>query len=91
MDEAVLAVLMVGLILLVPVAGITARFALKPLIDSIGRIAEMRRSPDEVRALERRVAALETELRGMRDGMQLPAGRVEPHPVLQRPTQVEPG
>ncbi len=90
MDEAVVAVFMIGLIVFVPVAGITARFALKPLIDSIGRIAEMRRPSDEVRALERRVAALEKELSAARHGTQLPGGPVETHPVLPRSQQTEP-
>lgn len=66
MDEGTLAILFGGLILFVPVAGITARFALKPLIDSVIRIAEMRRSTEEVRLLERRVALLEQELNGMK-------------------------
>ncbi|HEX2187562.1 MAG TPA: hypothetical protein VHG51_01630 [Longimicrobiaceae bacterium] len=66
MDEDIIAILMTGLIVFVPVAGITARFALKPLIDSVVRIAEMRRSTEEVRLLERRVALLEQELNGIK-------------------------
>jgi hypothetical protein len=69
MDEDVLAILMAGLIVFVPVAGITARFALKPLIDSVIRIAEMRRSTEEVRLLERRIALLEQEMNGVKGDM----------------------
>jgi hypothetical protein len=66
MDEEIIGILMLGLIVFVPVAGITARFALKPLIDSVIRIAEMRRSTEEVRLLERRIALLEQEMNGMK-------------------------
>ncbi len=66
MDEEIVGILMLGLIVFVPVAGITARFALKPLIDSVIRIAEMRRSTEEVRLLERRIALLEQEMNGMK-------------------------
>ena len=66
MDEGTLAIIFGGLIVFIPVAGLTARFALKPLIDSLIRIAEMRRSTEEVRILERRVTLLEQELNGMK-------------------------
>lgn len=85
MDEAVLAVLMVGLIVLVPVAGITARFALKPLIDSIIRVAEVRRPGEEVRLLERRVALLEQELAGLRGGPRVSHVQSEPVRTLPEP------
>jgi len=85
MDEAVLAVLMVGLIVLVPVAGITARFALKPLIDSILRVAEVRRPVEEVRQLERRVALLEQELAGLRGGPRVAHVQSEPVRTLPGP------
>ena len=75
MDEAALPVLMIGLIVFVPVAGITARFALKPLIASVIRTAEMRRSTEEVRLLERRVALLEQELNGVKGEVQGIAGQ----------------
>ncbi len=70
MDEDILAILVTGLIVFVPVAGITARFALKPLIDSVVRIAEMRRSNEEVRLLERRIALLEQEMSGVKSEVQ---------------------
>lgn len=66
MDEDIVAILMFGLVVFVPVAGLTMRFALKPLVDSLIRIAEMRRSNQEVQLLERRVALLEKELGALR-------------------------
>ena len=70
MDEDIVGIVMVGLIVFVPVAGITARIALKPLIDSMIRIAEMRRSTEEVRLLDKRIALLEQELHGVKDEVQ---------------------
>lgn len=70
MDEDIVGILMVGLIVFVPVAGITARIALKPLIDSLIRIAEMRRSTEEVRLLDKRIALLEQELHGVKEEVQ---------------------
>ena len=67
MDEDIIAILIGGLIILVPVAGITARFALKPLIDSLIRMVETRRSTQEVELLERRLALVEQELAVVRN------------------------
>lgn len=66
MDEDIVAILMFGLVGLIPVAGLTMRFALKPLIDSLIRIVEVRRSTQEVQLLERRIALLEKELGSLR-------------------------
>ena len=79
----ILGVLIIGLIVLVPVAGLTARFALKPMMDAY--IAFRREgAPDgEVEALERRVALLEEEHRAMQRA--LAAGlSAEPRPVAGR-------
>jgi hypothetical protein len=53
------------LIVLIPVAGLTARFALKPLIESISGVMRARQGGD-VAALERRIAALEAEVTSLR-------------------------
>lgn len=87
MDEDILAIIMGGLIVLVPVAGITARFALKPLIDSLVRIAEVRRSTQEVELLERRVALLEQELSSVRSDVKEIAEREEFYRRLAGPAQ----
>jgi len=58
------AILAVGgglLVVLIPIAGLTARFALKPLIESITDVMRVRQGGD-VAGMERRVAQLEQEL-----------------------------
>ena len=53
------------LIVLIPIAGLTARFALKPLIESVTAALRARQGGD-VAGMERRVAQLEQELASMR-------------------------
>lgn len=62
MDEGMLAILLTGLIVFVPLAGLTMRFALKPLIDSLIRVVEARRPAQDLALLERRLALVEHEL-----------------------------
>jgi uncharacterized small protein (DUF1192 family) len=58
------------LIVLIPVAGLTARFALKPLIETIARVMQARQGNEAVQLVERRVALLEQELAAMRTELQ---------------------
>ncbi|HKJ92800.1 MAG TPA: hypothetical protein VJ957_06510 [Longimicrobiales bacterium] len=60
----ILGVVFGGLIVLVPVAGITARFALKPIIQAVQEVGGMRAGggAGRVETLERRVDALEAQL-----------------------------
>ncbi|HEX5724917.1 MAG TPA: hypothetical protein VFX98_05595 [Longimicrobiaceae bacterium] len=51
-----------GLTLLVPVVGITARIALKPMMDAFARYREVRGDVEMVHLLERRVALMEEQL-----------------------------
>ena len=76
MDEDILVILVSGLIVFTPVAGLTLRFALKPLVDSIARLLEAR-SGNGAQAIaasaelaERRIALLEQELGIMRVELQ---------------------
>ena len=62
MDEDILLILMTGLIIFTPVAGLTLRFALKPLVDSLARLMEVRARKDDSDLLDKRVALLEQEL-----------------------------
>lgn len=62
MDEDILIILVSGLIVFTPVAGLTLRFALKPLVDSIARLMEVRVRRDDTDLLEKRVSLLEQEL-----------------------------
>lgn len=66
MDEDIIFFLFAGLIVLVPVTGITLRFALKPIVDSIARLMEVRARHEGAAAVESRVALLEQELQATR-------------------------
>ena len=61
----IIGVLVVGLIVLVPVAGLTVRFAVKPMIDAYLAFRREGSAGGEVQALERRIALLEEEQRAM--------------------------
>lgn len=49
-------------IVLVPVIGLTARFALKPTVEAFSRLMDKRGTEESVAILERRVALLESQL-----------------------------
>lgn len=67
---ALLAVFMGCLIVLTPIAGLTLRFALKPMVDALGRWSEMRGSRDAVELLGKRVAFLEQQLETLESTVQ---------------------
>jgi hypothetical protein len=71
MDEIVPIIAVAGtfLVVLIPVAGLTARFALKPLIESVTAALRARQGGD-VAGMERRVAQLEQELATVRGQLQ---------------------
>lgn len=56
MEFAKLAIL--GLVILIPVTGFTARFALRPIADALVRL----RAPDAQQALEQRMSRIEGEV-----------------------------
>ncbi len=62
---ALVAVISGTLIVLIPVAGITARLALKPTVEAVARFFEVKGSQEAVQILERRVALLEQHVEGM--------------------------
>lgn len=59
---ALVSVIMGVSIILIPVIGLTARFALKPTVEALSRIFEGRERDASVQMLERRVALLEQQL-----------------------------
>jgi len=59
---AIIAVIMGVSVVLIPIIGLTARFALKPTVEALSRVFEKRGMDDSLRILERRIALLETEL-----------------------------
>ena len=67
----ILGVIFGGLILLVPVVGITARIALRPMMDSWARYRELKGNDEAVLLLERRMALMEEHLNSIDRSVQL--------------------
>jgi hypothetical protein len=74
MDNAVIPIIAIFLCFFVPIAGLTLRFALKPIVDSIARLLEVRANAAPAAAAadlnERRIALLEAELGALRQELQ---------------------
>ncbi len=70
----VVAIVLGSLMFLIPIAGFTARFAFKPIVESMARLRESQATATpagaEVRQLEQRVAAIEQQLEGMDSSLQ---------------------
>ncbi len=66
---AILSVIMGISIVLIPVIGLTARFALKPTVEALSRIFESRSTNETVRILERRISLMEAQIEAMEDSM----------------------
>jgi hypothetical protein len=65
------AVVMGSLTVLIPIAGITARIALKPIVEAMARYREIKGSDDAVVMLERRMTLMEEQLHGMDRSLRL--------------------
>ena len=52
-------------IVLIPVIGLTARYALKPFVEALGQYLTEKETGETVKILERRVALLEHQLEGL--------------------------
>lgn len=59
---ALVAVVLGCLMLLIPIAGLTARFALKPVVEAIARVRDTQNSKQTVDLLERRLDLMEQQL-----------------------------
>ncbi len=55
-------VIMGTLIILIPVAGLTARFALKPIVEAIAHIRQQPTGPERLQSIESRLALVEAQL-----------------------------
>lgn len=62
---AVIAVIMGISIILIPVAGLTARYALKPMVEALSQLFATKGQEETVKILERRVAFLEQQVESM--------------------------
>jgi hypothetical protein len=56
------AILLGSLVVLIPVAGLTARFALKPLMEALAKYRSLQGEGQQVELLERRLALLEEQV-----------------------------
>lgn len=56
------AILIGGLLILVPVAGLTLRFALKPALEAYAKMREIQGQEQEIGLLQQRVALLEEQV-----------------------------
>ena len=54
-------VIMGTLIVLIPVAGLTARFALKPIVEAVARMRQTQGAAEHLALLEQRVALMEQQ------------------------------
>jgi hypothetical protein len=59
---AIVAIVMGMLVVLIPVAGLTARFALKPIVEAIARMRETQTTSRELGMVEKRLALLEQQM-----------------------------
>ena len=57
----IVAILVGGLIILIPIAGITARFALKPIMQAFGQMKASQGADQRTAYLEQRLALLEEQ------------------------------
>jgi hypothetical protein len=60
--EAIVAVMLTGMLFGIPMLGLTLRFSLKPLLEAYIRLREAQLTSPQVRMLHERVAYLEREL-----------------------------
>jgi len=66
---AIIAVIMVFSVVLIPIIGLTARFALKPTVEALSKVFEKKGMDETLMILERRIALLETELDNLQNAM----------------------
>lgn len=59
---AIVAVVMGTLMFLIPIAGLTARFALKPIAEAVARVRESQSAASELALMEQRLALLEQQM-----------------------------
>ncbi len=64
-----IAVVMGISIILIPVIGLTARFALKPVVEALANVLQTRGMDESLQIVERRLALLETQMEGLESSM----------------------
>lgn len=70
---SVVAVVMGLMVVLIPVAGLTARFALKPIAEAVARMREAQSTNRELQLVEQRLALMEQQITNLESDV----GRLE--------------
>ena len=79
---ALLAVFMGISIVLIPVIGITARFALKPTVEALARLFEHKGLEETVAIMERRMALMEQQMEAMESSVKRISDATDFHRAL---------
>jgi hypothetical protein len=66
---AIVGTIMALSVVVIPVIGLTARFALKPTVEALSRFFEGRGQEESTRILERRIALLEQQVDVLENGL----------------------
>ncbi|MEJ2339373.1 MAG: hypothetical protein P8Y15_10805 [Gemmatimonadales bacterium] len=76
----VIAVVMGMMVVLIPIAGLTARFALKPIAEAVARMRDGQGSDRQLGLIEQRLSLLEQQL----TGVELDVRRLEEYSAFDR-------
>lgn len=82
---ALAGVIMGTLIVLIPIAGLTARFAFKPIVESLAKVRQTPQTDERLASLESRMTLLENQLGGMEAGLRRLTDEAEFRKELARP------
>ena len=66
---AIISVIMGISIVLIPVIGLTARFALKPIVEALSKLFESREMNESYQIMERRIGLLEAQMEALDGSM----------------------
>jgi hypothetical protein len=77
-------------VVLVPVIGLTARFALKPVVEALGRVFEGRANDESMRLLERRLELQEQQIEVLQAAVKQISDTQEFDRQLAAPTRADP-
>lgn len=80
---AVIAVIGGISVVLIPIIGLTARFALKPTVEALSRVFEGRTQEESVQLLEKRLALMEQQMEAMESSLHRLAEVTEFHAQLK--------
>ncbi len=90
-DIVALAAVILGIsVVLVPVIGLTARFALKPVVEGLARVFESRSVDETVRILERRVELQEQQIEPLQASLKQIADTQDFDRQLAAPSTADP-